>query len=148
MRPLHFASTPLASLDDGRYVVWFVEPSIAVAQMRTAGRLTREMAALLPEVAWPALNRRPAPPEGYTVIGDWSMMSGYETAARQLLTSFSLRHAKSLGRTCIVLSPTSAPIVKMGVSAASAALAVAGLRLDVRFDGFERVRRDYGLPGA
>ncbi|MCB9614963.1 MAG: hypothetical protein H6722_33945 [Sandaracinus sp.] len=130
----------------GRYLVWSVGPHAIVSQLRAPGALTAEMAALLPEVAWPVLTRRPPPPEGYTIVGDWSSMTSYESEARRLLTSFTLEHRKPIGRLCIVLAETSSPLVKMGVTAASAALAVAGLRLDVRFDGFERVRRDYGLP--
>lgn len=146
MRAPHFAHAPIASLDEGRYCVWLVEPNVVVSQMRAPSRLTRAMAALLPDVAWPALARRPAPPEGFTIVGDWSQMTGYESPARQLLTKFTLDHRKALGRLRILLAEDSAALVRMGVTAASAVLAAAGLRLEVSFEPFERTRRELQLP--
>lgn len=91
---------------------------------RVVGEFQREHARALIGALEPVLvagQRRDA-------VLDWEGMTGYESAARRELTEWTVtrRHHWREGWVC-----TGSKLVAMGITVASAAVAVAGLRLNV-----------------
>ena len=63
----------------------------------------------------------------FDTFHDWERMSGYESGARQALTSWVLGSIRSFRCVHFLVSN---PLAKMGVSAATVAVALVGLRME------------------
>jgi hypothetical protein len=74
----------------------------------------------------------------FDIFNDWERMSNYESAARQSLTSWVIGSLRGFRSVHFLVSNR---LVRMGVSAASAAVAIAGMHMESCGDreSFERV---------
>lgn len=95
-------------------------PAPGVSIVRIAGRLETELSRDLIEAYEPAFMSAPY----LRAFMDCEQMSGYDSAARSLLTEWVIRHRRQV-RGCWVL--TGSKLVAMGITVADTALSVAGV---------------------
>ncbi len=110
--------------------VWFTQPLGLVTQLHERTHLDEAMARFIADTAYGALCRLRAPGQLFVAVHEWSAMTGYDSAARAVLTDWGVRIRNEVERVVIVLSDAAPKLVRMGVSVASVTLRLAGMRID------------------
>lgn len=115
------------------FVAWFIEPTGVLMSIQGQTHLTDGYAdAFIGPMTWAVMSRRRGR-ERVLMIADWSTMTGYGSTVRQRMTSHVIDMRRDIDRLVAVI-PEQRTMVRMGLSVARAALAVAGVDLDILHD--------------
>ncbi len=106
--------------DTGSLEIFLPKPGVLIT--RTTGRLSEAMAIAWIEAIDPLFRRG----DVLATFHDWDSMNSYDSAARQLLTTWLIANTKHVSRAEFLVSSS---LVSMGISAANVATTLAGLTM-------------------
>lgn len=110
--------------------IWSVYPLGIITQVGKVQLADQSLAEFIATKGQELIDRRRRSDEHASYYHDWRRLQGYSPDARRIMTDWGLAVRSSTDRIVVALS-AQAKIVKMGVSVASMALHLAGMRLDV-----------------
>jgi hypothetical protein len=120
--------------------VWFTEPPGIVTQLSRRVRADMDMVHFLSRDVDARLFSLPRPPGSRMVfIHDWRRLDSYSTEVRNHMVAWGKRRRADIGELVVVQGTDASPLARMGISMASTALGMFGLRLTVVADP-ERAR--------
>jgi hypothetical protein len=109
---------------------WLTEPAGVLTQVTTQVRGDLEMARFLSTTVSDAVLALPRERgQRLTFVHEWSRLQGYTPETREMLTEWGIRIRNDVDRIIVALRSDTSAIVRMGISVASIALRIAGVRL-------------------
>jgi hypothetical protein len=127
-----FDAPPHLTSGHGALAIWLVEPMGMLTQLRRPTHMTPELAEFISELAYSALleicddNRQPL-----TFVHDFSLLTGYDSEARRILTMWGLRITKRIERVVVIQPPIHSELARLGIHAAASALSLVGVRFEI-----------------
>lgn len=112
--------------------VWFTKPLGVLTQVTEQTRGDLAMARFLSgPVTERLFSLRRDVTQKLWFLHEWSAMSGYTKETRAEMTQWGLAIRRDIERIVVCLGPSAPALVRMGVSVASTALTMAGIKLDM-----------------
>jgi len=128
-RLLAFQGPPHAVFPGGAVAIWFTRPSGFVVQFLQPTHGTGEIARFIAREGTDRLLSLAAPSEPLIFVHDFSLLTGYESEARRILTDKGATIRSRVERIVVVPPPETMKIVRMGLAAAAATLSLLGVRI-------------------
>lgn len=129
--PPAFAEPPHLLHPSGALGVWFTDPAGMVTQFRLPVAGTVELASFIARLGYAALlELRGRRPTRLSFVHDLTLMTGYDTEARHVMTLWGLEIREQIERVVVVRSREADQWLKFAIDGSGSALVGRGVRFD------------------